>query len=142
MAETTPALRPSHPAGPKRYLQTGKPTAATGAIVSIIGHITTEELRAELTEVNTANGFGNRFLWPLVRRSKGPSGGTGWICSPSARSGSRLVAMINIAKLFVEADQSKATGRRRRRRLMRLALSARPKGPLQALSGLAGTAGS
>jgi hypothetical protein len=52
------------------------PIKATGAIVSIIGHITVSELKADLTEVNTANGFGNRFLWPLVRKSKSlPFGG-------------------------------------------------------------------
>ena len=52
------------------------PVKATGATISIIGQITVEELKAELTQVNTANGFGNRFLWPLVRRSKSlPFGG-------------------------------------------------------------------
>jgi Protein of unknown function (DUF3987) len=66
------------------------PIKATGATVSIIGHITTEELRAELAEINTANGFGNRFLWPLARRSKGlPFGGED--CSGSIASlGSEL----------------------------------------------------
>jgi Protein of unknown function (DUF3987) len=52
------------------------PIKASGAIVSIIGHVTQEELKAELTEVNTANGLGNRFLWPLVSRSRSlPFGG-------------------------------------------------------------------
>jgi len=46
------------------------PIKATGAMISIVAHTTIEELRAELTEVSTANGFGNRFLWPLARRSK------------------------------------------------------------------------
>jgi hypothetical protein len=43
---------------------------ATGAHVSLIGHITPEELRRELTDVSVANGFANRFLWAAVRRSK------------------------------------------------------------------------
>jgi hypothetical protein len=52
------------------------PIKANGAIVSVIGHITAEELKAELTATNTANGLGNRFLWPLVTRSKSlPFGG-------------------------------------------------------------------
>ncbi len=46
------------------------PTKATGAHISIIGHITHEELAAELTKTDAANGFGNRFLWSCVRRSK------------------------------------------------------------------------
>jgi len=43
---------------------------ASGTNVSIIGHITTEELRRRLDETEAANGFGNRFLWICVRRSK------------------------------------------------------------------------
>jgi Primase C terminal 2 (PriCT-2) len=34
------------------------------------GHITIDELRARLTRTDAANGFANRFLFPLVRRSK------------------------------------------------------------------------
>jgi hypothetical protein len=46
------------------------PIRATGAHVSIIGHITQEELLRHLTETEAANGWCNRFLWVLVRRSK------------------------------------------------------------------------
>jgi hypothetical protein len=46
------------------------PLRATGAHVSIIGHITVEELRRHLSETEAANGFGNRFLWLCVKRSK------------------------------------------------------------------------
>ena len=46
------------------------PIEATGAHVSILGHITREELLRHLTETEQANGFANRFLWMLVRRSK------------------------------------------------------------------------
>jgi hypothetical protein len=53
------------------------PLCATGAHVSIIGHITIDELRARLTRTEAANGFANRFLFPLVRRSKElPFGGS------------------------------------------------------------------
>jgi hypothetical protein len=49
---------------------------ATGAHISILGHITIEELRRCLTELDRANGFANRFLYPLSRRSQIlPSGG-------------------------------------------------------------------
>jgi Protein of unknown function (DUF3987) len=43
---------------------------ATGAHISVTGHITIEELRARLTRTDTANGFANRFLFALVKRSK------------------------------------------------------------------------
>ena len=44
--------------------------SATDAHISIIGHITVDELRARLSRTDTANGFANRFLYVLVRRSK------------------------------------------------------------------------
>ncbi len=46
------------------------PTTATGAHISLIGHITAEELKRYLTRTEAANGFGNRILWFCVRRSK------------------------------------------------------------------------
>jgi hypothetical protein len=55
---------------------TKTPMHATGAHISVLGHITLEELRASLTELDRANGFGNRFIFVLARRSKLlPSGG-------------------------------------------------------------------
>lgn len=49
---------------------------ATGAHVSIVGHVPIDELRSGLTRTQAANGFANRFLWILVRRSKSlPFGG-------------------------------------------------------------------
>jgi hypothetical protein len=46
------------------------PVTATGAHIAIIGHITSDELRAELTATDSANGFANRFMFMAVRRSK------------------------------------------------------------------------
>src|SRR5262249_502094 len=46
------------------------PLKATGAHVSIVGHITKDELRSRLTRTDIANGFANRFLFCLVKRSK------------------------------------------------------------------------
>lgn len=46
------------------------PVTATGAHISIIGHITTDELRHELSATDVANGFANRFIFLLTRRSK------------------------------------------------------------------------
>ena len=46
------------------------PIKATGAHISIIAHITVEELRRMLDETAMANGFANRFLFTCVRRSK------------------------------------------------------------------------
>ena len=38
--------------------------------VSLLAHITPEDLRDKLRDVDAANGFGNRFLWLAVRRSR------------------------------------------------------------------------
>lgn len=38
--------------------------------VAIAAHVTTVELRQKLTSTDAANGFGNRFLWLAVRRTK------------------------------------------------------------------------
>ena len=53
-----------------RTLTKNSPTRATNAHVSLIGHITIDELRRYLTQTETANGYGNRHLWFCVRRSK------------------------------------------------------------------------
>jgi hypothetical protein len=44
------------------------PHKATDAHISILGHITIDELRQLLSRVDVANGFANRFLWFAVRR--------------------------------------------------------------------------
>ena len=46
------------------------PETATNAHVTIIGHITPEELRKYLSDTELANGFANRFLLACSRRSK------------------------------------------------------------------------
>jgi hypothetical protein len=63
--------------GSRLAVRTRKSTiVASGAHVSVLGDITLDELRHSLSRIETANGFANRFLWTLVRRSrKLPSGG-------------------------------------------------------------------
>ena len=53
-----------------RVLTKNSPAKATGAHISVIGHITADELRRYLDATEAANGFGNRFLWVCVKRSK------------------------------------------------------------------------
>jgi hypothetical protein len=49
---------------------------ATGAHVSIVGHITVEELRRYLSTTQAASGYGNRHLFLCAKRSKSlPEGG-------------------------------------------------------------------
>ena len=54
-----------------------KKSVADGGHVAVIGHVTVDELRTRLTENDRANGFANRHLLALVRRSRLlPTGGT------------------------------------------------------------------
>jgi len=69
-------VRKAWEAGNLRSLTKNSPAKATGAHVSIIGDVTVDELRRYLDRTEIANGFGNRFLWLCVRRSKClPEGG-------------------------------------------------------------------
>ena len=56
--------------GDLAVLNKNQPYKATGAHISIIGHITREELLVRFDSTEAANGFGNRYLWIAVRRSK------------------------------------------------------------------------
>ena len=52
------------------------PVSATGAHVSMIGHITCEELRRLLADSEITNGFANRYLYACAARSQSlPEGG-------------------------------------------------------------------
>lgn len=63
-------IRDAWDSGRLRTLTKNSPLRATNAHISIIAHVTHEELVCELTETERANGFANRFLFLLVKRSK------------------------------------------------------------------------
>jgi hypothetical protein len=72
----SPLLRQAFETGRLRNMSRNKPAKATGAHISMIGHITPEEMRATMTALHCANGSGNRFMYALSRRSKVlPEGG-------------------------------------------------------------------
>jgi hypothetical protein len=63
-------LRQAWDSGDLRTLAKNSPAKASGAHISVIGHVTAEELRRQLDRTEVANGFLNRFLLACVRRSK------------------------------------------------------------------------
>lgn len=63
-------IRDAWDRGDLRTMTKNSPARATGAHVSIVGHSTVEELRRELADTEAFNGFANRFLWLVVKRSK------------------------------------------------------------------------
>jgi hypothetical protein len=78
------------------------PAKATRAHISIIGHITRDELRRLLTQTESANGFGNRFFWLAVKRSKClPEGGAIHTVNFDDIV-AELQSAVNFAKDFVE----------------------------------------
>ena len=56
--------------GNAQNLTKNSPLKTTDAHVSIVGHITKTELLTCLSEVESSNGYANRFLWICVKRSK------------------------------------------------------------------------
>ncbi len=70
-------LRNAWDTGDLRILIKNNPMIASDAHISVVGHITRQELLSQLKDVEAANGFGNRFLWVWCRRSKElPNGGS------------------------------------------------------------------
>jgi hypothetical protein len=70
------AIRRAWDSGNLNVMTRTAPLHATDAHISIIGHITREELCERLSQTDRANGFANRFLFVASRRSQLlPNGG-------------------------------------------------------------------
>jgi len=66
----SPVVRCAWDAKPLQALTKNSPARATNAHVAIVGHIPADELVKLLTATEAANGFLNRYIVCLVRRSK------------------------------------------------------------------------
>jgi hypothetical protein len=66
----SPVVRAAWDGGDLSTLTKNAPARATAPHVSLIAHITAEELRRSLRATEAANGFANRFLFVCSRRSK------------------------------------------------------------------------
>jgi hypothetical protein len=66
----SPVIRQAWDSGNLRTMVKNFPAVATGAHISIIGHITEQELKRSMHECDFFNGFANRFLWCCACRSK------------------------------------------------------------------------
>lgn len=72
----SPLIRRAWDVGTLQTMTKNNPAKATGAHISIIGHIVFDELRRYLSQTESANGFANRFLFLCIQRSKSlPDGG-------------------------------------------------------------------
>jgi hypothetical protein len=89
-------LRNAWDRGDLRTMTRSSPLRATGAHVTVVAHITAEELRRQLDRTEVANGLANRFLFCCARRSKAlPHGGgaVDWGDLPG-----RLAAVLEAAR--------------------------------------------
>src|SRR5262249_31096653 len=69
-ARLSTILRQAWDGGPLASLTKRQAVTATNPHVSVIAHITVDELQRRLTTTDMANGFANRFLWCCVRRAQ------------------------------------------------------------------------
>jgi hypothetical protein len=101
-------IRQSWDSGNLNTLTKSKRATATGAHISIIGHITENELRKELSDTAAANGFGNRILWACVRRSRELPEGGAWQSVDASSFISRLKAARDFARQTDELKRDEA----------------------------------
>ena len=100
------------------------PLKTTGAHVSIIGHITADELLRDMTERDAANGYANRFLYTCSRRTQFLPFGAEIPLDSHTKISNRLAVAINRARsagryqfsaeaqeIWVDAYQRLETGR-------------------------------
>ena len=94
----SPLIRRAWDGDKLRTLTKNSPLCATDAHISMIGHITEDELRARITRTDMANGFANRFLFALIRRSKQLPFGGALIDNEILDLGNRLTGIVEKVK--------------------------------------------
>src|SRR6476660_7535014 len=95
----SPLMRKAWDGGILATMTRNNPLRATGAHISVVGHITMEELRAKLVRTEMANGFANRCLFMLVKRANElPFGGVALSDEIIAGLGEKLKTAIDVAR--------------------------------------------
>jgi hypothetical protein len=96
----SPLIRRAWDGDKLQTITKNSPLCATSSHISIIGHITEDELRARISRTDMANGFANRFLFALVRRSKELPFGGGNIDNQIADLGATMAPVVENAKMM------------------------------------------
>jgi len=104
----SPVIRQAWDTGKLSVLSKNSPARATGAQISIIGHISREELLKYLTGSEAANGFANRFLWVAAKRSKELPDGGSLLTVDFAPMIRRLCDAVNFARTAGELKRDEA----------------------------------
>jgi hypothetical protein len=99
----SPVVRDGWDRGDLATLTKNSPARATGAHISIVGHITADELRRDLDEISMANGCANRFVFVCVKRANVlPFGGAlaeETICDLGRRLRATILAAQNLGRV-------------------------------------------
>ena len=66
----SPVIRRAWDKGDLQNATKNSPAKATGAHISIVGHITRDEVLRDMSTGEGCNGFANRFLWVCAKRSQ------------------------------------------------------------------------
>jgi hypothetical protein len=92
-------------------LTKNNPTRATGQHISIIGHITIDELLARMDRTSMTNGYANRFLFACVRRARVlPHGGDlddSAVRELAMRTRERITQARKVCRVMMTADARK-----------------------------------
>jgi hypothetical protein len=90
-----------------RMLTKNSSAQSTGAHVSILGHVTRDELLRNLNRTELGNGFANRFLWVCAKRAQVlPFGGEAvdhWASAASLREALQFARNTDEIKLGADA---------------------------------------
>ena len=84
--------------GRLQTLTRNSPLKATDPHISIIAHVTQDEVLRHLSENDCSNGFANRFLWLMVRRSRVLPFGGEWSKVNAAPLVKRLSEALEFAR--------------------------------------------
>ena len=93
----SPLLRNAWDGNKLQTMTRKEPLTASNAHISVIGHITEDELRARLTRTDMASGFANRFLFACVRQSKSLARGSYLSDSNVEHMGEELKSIVAAA---------------------------------------------
>jgi hypothetical protein len=99
-------IRKAWDSGDLGNLTRQSPEIATGAHISIIGHITPEELNQRLAETDLYNGFANRFIWLHSRRTKCLAFGEKPNAAKIDQLAKRLRAALKFARIILRPEIS------------------------------------
>jgi Protein of unknown function (DUF3987) len=94
----SPILRKAWDGDRLATLTKNSPISSTGAHISIVAHITGDELKLRIPRTDLANGFANRFLFALVKRSKELPFGGNLTDSEILHLGTQLRRIVEAAK--------------------------------------------